>query len=270
MASQVAPADDRTTHGGPPRPEYVPTLVNGVTPPTLRWAGRIWRVNSGAIEVPNMAYSIRISPDAQRIRFELRNTENDRGAREKLRTRRAELSGSLYGDKRRLPNGKSLWGAHAFIHHRWADPEGMKHLWGGVFGQIHMGSKFGGSPALAFRRAGDGQFTITTRGEFDPSGTVRYRGPVSFDDVHDLVYNVVLHPTDGRLKVWLDGRQIVAVERASIGHSNAESYWNFGLYFAGGVTSPVVAEYGNHVYPGEAGLEGRTRSPPPWGGTAAR
>jgi hypothetical protein len=178
--------------------------------------------------------------------------------------RRSELSGSLYGDSTRLPNGTSLWGAFSTRHAAWDDVAGMKALTGGIYGQIHMGSTFGGSPALAFRRKSDGTFRITTRGEFDTDGTVRYQAPLSFGKVHDIVYNVVLDPVFGRVSVWIDGVLVVDVPRASIGHSNAESYWNVGVYFAGGVTSPVVAEYANHVYPQSGSLSARISHRPAW------
>jgi hypothetical protein len=37
-----------------------------------------------------------------------------------------------------------------------------------------------------------------------------------------------------------------------------------GAYCAGGVTTPIVAEVGNFVYPSEADLGGRISRPPAW------
>ena len=244
--------------------DYVATLSPTYTPSEISWAGRKWRVNSGATYVTDMGHSVRVTPYRNRVRIELRNTSNDKTASDSSSVRRAELSGSLYGDPTRLPNGQSLWGAFSSRHDAWADPAGMKALTGGVYGQIHIGSKFGGSPALAFRRKSDGRYRITTRGEFSTASTVRYEGVVPFGTVHDVVYNVVLHPTAGSLRVWINGVQVVNVANVSIGHSNAESYWNVGAYFSGGITSPVVTEVANHVYPAPTSLATRVTSRPAW------
>lgn len=235
-----------------------------LAPAEVEWAGRRWRLNSGATNHEGMAHAVSIGEDGHRIRFELRDSEADKSPKDSRGTRRVELSGSLYGDKRRLPNSEELWGAYSFRHHSWQDPAAMRALTGGVYGQVHMGSRFGGSPALAFRRTRDGNFRITTRGEFDREGSIRYEAPLSFDEVHDLVYRLVLHPTDASLTVWLDGERIVEAADASIGHSNAESYWSLGLYFSGGVAGPVVAEYANHVYPESRSLHARIGQPPCW------
>lgn len=243
--------------------KYYPTVNPTLTPAKMSFAGRRWRTNMGASWITDMPHSLRMTSTGSRVRFEIRNTTNDRSINDSSDKRRAELSGSLLGDSTRLPNGQSLWGAFSTIHAPWADPAGMSKLTGGVYGQIHMGS-FGGSPAVAFRRRQDGSFRITTRGEFNTAGTVRYQAPLTFGEVHDIVYNVVLHPTAGSLKVWVDGRLVVNVANVSIGSTQGGSYWAFGAYFAGGVTSPVVAEYANHVYPSTTSLSGRVTSRPAW------
>ena len=243
---------------------YRSTLQNGLTPSSIEWAGKIWRVNAGSTIRHGMDHSVRISPGGGRIRFELRDSPDDNSKHDSGKVRRAELSGSLYGDPTRLPNGESLWGAFSFVHHGWSDSLGMRELQGGVYGQIHIGSTFGGSPALAFRRRADGRFLITTRGEYDPEGTTQYEGDLGFDELHDLVYEVNLHPTQGSLRVWIDGQQIVAARDLSIGHSNAESYWNLGTYFSGGISGTVVAEYANHVYPAPLKLGDRVHTRPCW------
>jgi hypothetical protein len=140
----------------------------------------------------------------------------------------------------------------------------MSTLMGGAYGQIHIGSKFGGSPAVAFRRTKHGLFRVTTRGEFDRSGSIRHEAPLSFDRVHHLVYRVVLDPKRGSLTVWLDGVRIVDVADVSIGSHHAQGYFNLGLYFSGGITSPVVAEYADVVYPSTASQADLVASPPAW------
>jgi hypothetical protein len=243
---------------------YLSTLVNGYTPSPISWAARKWRVNAGSATTSNLDYAVRIGSSGNKMRFELHNTDNDNASSDSSGVRRAELSGSVYGDPTRLPNSVPLWGAMSFKHQSWADPVGMSKLMGGVYGQIHIGSTFGGSPAVAFRRTKTGRFRITTRGEYSTDSTVRYEAPLSFDQVHNLVYRVVLDPLAGSLTVWLDGVKVVDVPKASIGHSNAESYFNVGAYFSGGITSPVVAEYANMVYPSKTSLSSRVTASPTW------
>ena len=243
---------------------YRSVLQRGFAPETIVWAGRTWRCNMGSTWNPGLDHCLQIGGPI--ARFELRDSPLDRSRSDPPDKRRCELSGSLRGDLRRLPNGVPLWGAMSFIHHRWADPAGMARLRGGVHGQLHIGSKFGGSPALAFRRTNLGEFQVTTRGELDPKGvgSVRYQAPVSFDEPHDLVYCVLLHPTQGFARVWLDGRQVVDARTISIGSQYAQSFWNVGCYYGSGIACPVAAEYANHVYPSETGLNARTKTAPRW------
>ena len=252
-ATATSPTTDTTS-------AYLTTLSPTYTPGELSWTGRKWRVNSAATRYTNMDHSLQRSSSWSKLRFEVRR--DDPAMESNIEKRRAELSGSVYGDKTRLPNGVSLWGAFSTIHHSWADPEGMKNTWGGVYGQIHMGSP-GGNPALAFRRRQNGRFLITSRSEFEASSVSRYEADLSWDVPHDIVYNVVLHPTNGRLRVWIDGRMVVDYT-GGIGHSAADHYWNFGLYFSKNVTSPAIAEYANHVYPATTSLSTRVTSRPAW------
>lgn len=243
---------------------YHPITIAAGPGAETQWQGRTWRVNAGAVLDEALSYAVQSDADQARIRFELRDTARDRSPRDTPDTRRAELSGSLYGDRGRLPNGVPLWGAMLFRHHAWSDPAAMRALTGGVYGQIHMGSRVGGSPALAFRRSREGLFMVTTRGQHDEEGSVHLRQPLSFDAAHDLVYRVVLHPTEGSLAVWLDGALVVDQAGISIGHEDAGSYWNFGLYFSGGISGSVSAEYAAHVYPARADLLWRARAPLAW------
>lgn len=244
--------------------EYGSTLVNGFTPGHVAWNGHKWRCAMGSTWNPGMDHSLRLTPE--RARFEIRENGPDRGPRDDDRKRRSELR---VPKSPRLPNAVPLWGAMSFVHHQWEDPAGMAGNWGGVHGQLHIGSKFGGSPAVAFRRTRRGAFAVTTRGENDPDGSRRYEGPLPFDQLHNLVYRVVLDAADGALIVWLNGEPVLNVRGVSIGTSHAECYWSIGCYYAGGVTCPVVAEYGDHIYPGLADLTDRIRFKPDWGfGTA--
>jgi len=120
----------------------------------------------GATWTPGMDHCLKLA--GSRARFEVRPGPTDRRQDDRAGILRSELSGSLKGDRTRLPNGVPLWGAFSFIHHRWSDRAGMANTTGGVHGQVHIGQSFGGSPALAFRRDPKGNFLITTRGESDP------------------------------------------------------------------------------------------------------
>ena len=197
--------------------------------------------------------------DEDMARFEIQPTARDRAEHDKPDKRRSEL----HGTKNRLPNGVPLWGAMSFNHHGWSNPAGMAKGWGGVHGQIHMG-KAGGSPALAFRRTREGRFLVTTSGEFDDLNRKRWTAPLSFDQVHDLVYRVVLDARAGQLDVWLDGRQVVHVANASIGSRVGGCYWCIGCYYSGGISCPVVAEYANHEFPSAKELSTRISSQPRW------
>ena len=256
-SSRPRPADRRFS-------DYHSTLVNGFTPGHVGWEGRKWRCAMGSTWNPNMDHSLRLT--AERARFEIREDAANRGPADDAGKRRSEIR---FPNAPRLPNDVPLWGAMSFVHHQWDDPAGMAGNWGGVHGQLHIGSTFGGSPAVAFRRTRRGDFAITTRGEKDSEGARRYERPLAFGEVHNLVYRVVLSPGDGALKVWLNGDSVLDARGVSIGSSDAQCYWSFGCYYAGGVTCPVVAEYGDHVYPALADLTRQIRFRPEWGRAAA-
>lgn len=236
---------------------YRTSLVDGYTPKRIDWDGQRWSADMGSTWNAGMDHCYRYGEDM--ARFELRPTPRDRAQGDAPGKRRSEL----HCTRNRLPNGVALWGAMSFNHHPWSDPAGMAKGWGGVHGQVHMG-KYGGSPALAFRRMRDGQLLVTTRGEFDDRNHKRWMAPVSFGQVHDLVYRVKLDPVDGELDIWLDRRRVFGVRKASIGSRIGGSYWCLGNYFSGGITCPVVAEFANHVFPSPRNLQARVGVPPVW------
>jgi hypothetical protein len=240
--------------------QYRSTLVNGLTHGHIDWNGRKWRCAMGSTWNPGMDHCLRLTP--QRARFEIREGPLNRGPGDDRNKRRSEIR---FPKPPRLPNEIPLCGAMSFVHHHWVDPAGMAANWGGVHGQLHIGSNFGGSPAVAFRRTRRGAFAITTRGEKDPDGTRRFERSLSFDEVHNLVYRVVLSPRNGALQVWLDGDAILDLRGASIGSPDAECYWSFGCYYSGGISCPIIAEYGDHIYPGVTDQSARIRYKPDWG-----
>jgi hypothetical protein len=239
--------------------QYHSTLVDGLTPGHIDWNGRKWRCAMGSTWNKGMDHSLRLAPN--RARFEIREGKENRGPADDAKKRRSEIR---FPKSPRLPNDVPLWGAMSFVHHQWDDPAGMAGNWGGVHGQLHIGSKFGGSPAVAFRRTRRGAFAITTRGERDPEGSRRYERPLPFDEVHSLVYRVVLSPSNGALHVWLNGDSVLDLRGVSIGSRDAGCYWSVGCYYSGGISCPIVAEYGDHIYPGLADLSSRIRFRPDW------
>lgn len=236
---------------------YHSSLVNGLTPKRVDWAGYSWSADMGSAWNPGMDHSFQYSDNA--ARFEIDATPLDRGENDPPRKRRSEL----HCTKTLLPNGVPLWGAMSFNHHGWSDPGGMAQLEGGAHGQVHM-HKFGGSPAVAFRRHGDGRFLVTTRGELDQKNNKRWIGQLPFNQVHDLVYRLLLDPSNGQLDVWLNGLRIVSLRAASIGSSVGGCYWCIGCYYGGGVTCPVVAEFANHEFPSQRDLARRITAAPAW------
>jgi len=251
-ASRLARTDRRSS-------QYHSTLVNGLTPGHINWNGRKWRCAMGSTWNPGIDHSLRLAPN--RARFEIRDSELERGPADERKKRRSEIR---FPKSPRLPNDVPLWGAMSFVHHQWDDPAGMAGKWGGVHGQLHIGSNFGGSPAVAFRRTRRGAFAITTRGARDADGTRRYERPLPFDEVHSLVYRVVLSPANGALQVWLNGDAVLDLRGVSIGSPEADCYWSLGCYYSGGIACPIIAEYGDHFYPGLADLSGRIRFKPDW------
>jgi hypothetical protein len=243
-----------TTGEDPSFDAYLPTLgSNGYTPATITWNGQPYKCDMGSTWNLNMPHSCRVTSD--KVRFELHNTLQDRAVNDPSDKRRTEF----HYKKFVLSNGIEYWGAYSFLDHSWADPLGMKaKTSGGAHFQMHMPS--GGSPAFAFRRYKDGSFGITT----NPGGNVkRLTLPLSFNGVHDLVYRCVCHPTTGQLDVWVDGKQILSY-RGPMGVSSNGYYACHGLYYAGGVTCNVVAEFANVVEPRTANLLGRVGVVPVW------
>ena len=258
----AGPSASRAPRGARPDRRYADyhsTLVNGFTPGHIVWNDRKWRCAMGSTWNPAMDHSLRLARG--RARFEIREGPLNRGRNDDADKRRSEIR---FPNSPRLPNGVPLWGAMSFLHHQWDDPAGMAANWGGVHGQLHIGSGFGGSPAVAFRRTRRGAFAITTRGEKDKEGSRRFERPLAFDQLHSLVYRVVLGPRDGALNVWLNGEAVVDLRGVSIGSSDAECYWSFGCYYSGGISCPIVAEYGDHFYPSPADLSSRIRFQPRW------
>lgn len=236
---------------------YRTSLVGGYTPKRIDWDGYRWSADMGSTWNAGMEHSFQ--PGRDMARFEIQPTPRDRAAGDATGKRRSEL----HCTKNRLPNGVPLWGAMSFLHHSWSDPQGMARRSGGAHGQIHMG-KFGGSPALAFRRMRDGRFLVTTRGQFDDRNRRRWMAPLSFNEAHDLVYRVLLHPNEGELDVWLDGKHVMGIRGASIGSQVGGSYWCLGCYYSGGISCPVVAEFANHAFPSATDLSARTSAPLKW------
>ena len=236
---------------------YTSSLVSGYTPKYPTWLGQQWTAAMGSTWNTSMDYSWRYT--AHKARFELHPTTKDRAYNDPSDKRRSEL----HDKKHLLTNGVVYWGAFSFIDQAWSDPTGMAKTTGGSIFQMHMPS--GGSPAFAFRRDKNGAFIITTNGANDPTNNHKwYSQTLAFNQVHDIVYRCVIHPTNGSLDVWVDGRQVLSLTRQSIGVSSSGCYPCYGLYYAGGITCTIAAEIANIAAPSTLSLSSRTLTKPVW------
>jgi hypothetical protein len=220
-----------------------------------------YSATGGPLTTSGMTHSIRTTANDSRIRFELQNTTNDKASGDTDPTKRIEIGVSTPT----LANGTELWGAFSSKDTTWSDPAGMLAI-GGTgwpFFQVHYGSG-GGSPALAFRRGPDGNLVITTRGDSDLGGTVRYNAALSFDAVHDFVYRITLSPTVGAVQVWCDGVSLINLTGISMGAVAADHFWRVGLYYTDGIACPIINERANIVAPAAASLASRTSAAPAW------
>lgn len=238
---------------------YSSTLgPSGYTPSKASWNGKTWKADMGSTWNLGMDHSWRVTATADR--FELHPTPQDRAVNDSADKRRSEL----HYKKTELANGMEYWGAYSFIDHSWPDPVGMNLTTGGAHMQMHMPS--GNGAAFALRRYRDGTFLVTTNSS--AGGNLKqFNAPLSFDAVHDVVYRCICDPAAGELDLWLDGTQVTAF-RGLLGIAGATStagyYFCRGLYYGGGITCNIVAEFANVVTPQTANLLSRVSSPPPW------
>jgi hypothetical protein len=234
-----------------------PVRPDGVAVKRFSWDGHQWNNDSGQAWNAQVPYAIRISND--RIRFELRDTPNDRGLVDPPHKRRAEISS--IGD--RFRNHVDYWMAYSFKTH-WSCISCQVGTGAGHESmQIHWPS--GASPALAFRIVpymGAAAFRVTTRGE-GQENTERYTGPISLDRCHDVVFHFRLG-AQGFAQVWLDGRQVANLHGIPVGTDNEDGYaMRFGPYSGELNGNVVVSEYSNiGPFPSSADLTDRIRRPP--------
>lgn len=236
-----------------------PLQSNGIAVKQFSWNGHRWNNDSGQAWNEQVPYAIAISNDG-RVRFELRDTPNDRGQVDPPHKRRAEISSK----DAKFQNHVTYWMAYSFKTH-WSCVACQVNTGAGHESmQVHWPS--GASPALAFRivpyDSGAG-FRVTTRGE-GQGNIPRYSGPISLDRCHDVVFRFQLGAR-GFEEVWLDGKQVSNVHDVPVGTDNEDGYpMRFGPYSGELGGNLVVSEYSNLApFPSTADLRARITSPPP-------
>jgi hypothetical protein len=235
-----------------------PLLSSGVAVKRFSWNGHEWNNDSGQAWNTQVPYAIAISND--RIRFELRDTPDDRGQVDPPHKRRAEIS-SLDD---RFRNHVAYWMAYSFKTHWSCVTCQVRTGDGHESMQIHWPS--GASPALAFRIVPYGEgagFRVTTRGD-GQGNTSRYTGPIALDQCHDVVFHFQLG-ADGFEEVWLDGRQISNLHDIPVGTDDEDGYaMRFGPYTGELSGNTVVSQYWNiGAFASSADLTTRITRPPP-------
>ena len=234
-----------------------PLRSDGVAVKGFSWNGHDWNNDSGQAWNAQVPYAIGVTSD--RIRFELRDTTNDRGQVDPPHKRRAEISSK--GEKFR--NHVDYWMAYSFKTHWSCVPCQVGTGAGHESMQIHWPS--GASPALAFRIVpymGAAGFRVTTRGE-GQKNIDRYTGPFALDRCHDVVFHFQLG-AQGFAEVWLDGRQVANLRGIPVGTDNEDGYaMRFGPYSGELGGNVVVSEYSNiGTFPSSVDLTSRIKRPP--------
>ncbi|GJF11505.1 hypothetical protein NGTWS0302_14560 [Mycolicibacterium cyprinidarum] len=203
------------------------------------------------------------TPASDVYRFEVRKNDFGWDGDKAAHNRRSELVSK--GD--RYYSGDTLWSAFSFVvgpDHLPFDPEGENpdsshniiHQWHSV------DTASGRSPVLAIELR-DGDFTVSTRSDDDPSRLVTHYSETRPTDgvVHDVVVSGLLG-SGGHLNVWLDGKQIVD-EDTAIGYyddDNGLAYPHWGIYQKN-VDDPAIVYHANIEW-GLEELSGRVTSPP--------
>jgi hypothetical protein len=232
---------------------------NGLAVKVFTWNGHSWSNDSGQTWNINVPYAVGLS--TSKVRFELHDTTSDRGQMDPSDKRRSEVS-----SKDQFLNGRQYWMAFSFKIHWDCVPCQARTGQGGEIMQVHWPS--GASPPLAFRTVATSTgagFRITTRG--DGQGNInRYTGPLTLDQVHDVVFNFQLGAV-GFARVWLDGKEVLNLGGVPVGTNKEDGYsMRLGPYYAGGMAgNKVVQEYANiAAFPSTTSLSGRVTRSPVW------
>ena len=246
---------------------YTTLASNNRLPPTsvaLDWDGVGWQVNGGPTWVDNMDHSIKWSGKKQRIRFQLNNTENDKSSSDGAGVRRCEFDPNTT-----ITNAAERWMAFSVVPEAYTDPAGMNALGTAVTAvltQIHFGT-LGGSPAFAIRRKHNGDLSVTTRGQGEPSSVERFSGALAsypMGYVEDWVVKFTLHATAGAVQVWRNGVELVNLTGFPLSEGDGTAYAKMGVYCSGGIAGQVAAQFANRVQPQAGSLASRVTSAPAW------
>jgi hypothetical protein len=187
--------------------------------------------------------------------MELHDSINDNAPGDDDFKRRSMLSASTSADW--LRNGTVYWDAYSFMVD-WTNLAAQTGQGdGGQVDEIKPNS--GASAIISTRLDKSGRIWVSARADSESNIRRSNYIPIAFDKVHDQVRQY--RPgTNGFLKVWLDGIQIVDYSGTIGGLDNLK--FCFGPYYGSGIgLNRPVHEYGNIIFPSTASLIGRTSAP---------
>lgn len=230
----------------------------------IGWGRHRAKISGAGRGMVNLGHSLNTSRKGT-IRFEVRNSTQDRGLADSETVRRSELAFS------RVRSGKNtvLWDAFGVLPEAYADPASMMESSGGLFSQMKTDGP--GSPVLGMRRTRGDKLQITTRAIDEPGlGETLFEGEWKLGVPHYFVRRMVFGSGTGQLDVWMDGRKIVSARNIRMGSSNPANapYPKLGAYYSRGLgSSPcsrVVNEFANYREPTTTNLSHLIKNPPPW------
>lgn len=194
---------------------WTPTVIHPTSGQKVTLAGRSWVVQS-----PDKTYSMAVDPDPapNYLRVEMR--QDDKWLAGDGRAR-CELNSAPTA----MPWNVPVWASYSF-----RQTGTLPDSWT-IINQWHQrpdsADMQGKSPCMAVQFV-SGDIKIYTRGDPAPatttvrSSTDRFRR--AWDDTehgwHHLVLNPTFHWSNGSLRAWLDGQQIVNVSGISLGYND--------------------------------------------------
>jgi hypothetical protein len=230
---------------------------------SLDWNNWTWQLNGGPTWANDMEHSIKWSGEKLRLRFELKNTDNDKAVSDTSGVRRCELD-----PQETVPNGVEHWAAFSVIFEPYSDPAGMAAISNAapLFWQLHSGG-LGGSPSIGLRRTNTGDLEITSRGTGQPTSIQRFLGALAsypMGTVEDWVIRFTPDSVNGALQVWRNGTSLINLTGIPLTGGDGTSYAKFGIYSALGIAGTLVTQVANYVRPQTTSLNSRVSSPPAW------
>lgn len=233
----------------------------GFQPSFVKALGWRWSSATGSEWNQDMPHCFQVDEDLGLMRFELRDTPQDRGEGDSnTEKRRAEIS-TVDEDDHMAHNGQEVWTAYLFKVQPW--PAGMEELGSAAISISQMKWPSGSSPARGHRLTKDAFFRATKSGKTD--NVKLYTGTVRMDDgkPHSIVERLVLGGTNGEWDLWLDGEQIVEF-RGDIGTDAKDGYSPSYGWYGAPISGTLVIEYAELEQLSSEDLSHRISSPPEW------